>query len=65
MAGMKTNEVYVDHITVLLSEEEFDTPPKWLTDNFNVLEGGDHTGMILEIPFWFTQLKRKQGNLAT
>lgn len=54
MTAVKTNNVYVDHITVLLSKEEFDTPPKWLTDNFNVLEGGDHTGMVFRNSSWFT-----------
>jgi hypothetical protein len=36
--------VYIDHVTILLSEEEFSSPPNWLTDNFTILDGGDHTG---------------------
>lgn len=34
----------IDHITILLSEEEFNNPPSWLTDNFIIIEGGKHTG---------------------
>jgi hypothetical protein len=34
----------IDHVTILLSEEEFKSPPSWLSDNFTIIEGGKHTG---------------------
>lgn len=42
-----TTDVYVDHLTILLSEEDFDSLPLWWTDNFTVLDGGLHTSKSL------------------
>ena len=33
-----------DHVILLLSSADFEDPPSWLTDNFNIIEGGTHTG---------------------
>lgn len=32
----------LDHIVILVSPEEFEDPPKWLSDNFTILNGGTH-----------------------
>ena len=40
-----------DHVILLLSTQDFETLPSWLTDNFNVLEGGNHTGSSLFFEF--------------
>ncbi|OQE38587.1 hypothetical protein PENCOP_c008G00180 [Penicillium coprophilum] len=39
----------IDHITILLSEEEFKSPPPWLSDNFTIIEGGKHTGQASQL----------------
>jgi hypothetical protein len=36
----------MDHIVLLVSKEEFDNPPAWLSNNFNILEGGVHAGKL-------------------
>ena len=33
-----------DHVVLLLSPQDFQTPPSWLSENFNILEGGVHAG---------------------
>lgn len=38
--------VYIDHITILLTPQDFDSPPSWLTENFTLLDGGIHTSII-------------------
>lgn len=35
----------IDHVTIILSEEEYNNPPSWLSDNFTIIEGGKHTGV--------------------
>lgn len=42
-----TSDVYVDHLVILLSEEEFDSLPSWWTHSFTVLDGGLHTSKFL------------------
>lgn len=32
-----------DHVILLLSTPDFENPPAWLADNFNIVEGGTHT----------------------
>ncbi|KAL7927965.1 hypothetical protein ACQKWADRAFT_278348 [Trichoderma austrokoningii] len=39
----------IDHVTILLSEEEFKNPPAWLSDNFTIIEGGKHTGQASQL----------------
>ncbi|KAF7719264.1 Uncharacterized protein PECH_004807 [Penicillium ucsense] len=39
----------IDHVTILLSKEEFDNPPSWLSDNFTIIEGGKHTGQASQL----------------
>ncbi|KAK6382944.1 hypothetical protein LTS17_003614 [Exophiala oligosperma] len=33
-----------DHVILLLSTHDFENLPAWLSDNFNVIEGGTHAG---------------------
>lgn len=33
-----------DHVVLLLSPQDFDNPPSWLSKNFNISEGGVHAG---------------------
>ncbi len=33
-----------DHVILLLSTQDFENLPAWLSDNFNILEGGEHIG---------------------
>ncbi|KAK5062845.1 hypothetical protein LTR84_004920 [Exophiala bonariae] len=33
-----------DHVILLLDTPEFERPPAWLADNFNIIEGGTHAG---------------------
>ena len=40
-------ECVIDHIILLVSKEEFDNPPAWLSENFNILEGGVHSGTLI------------------
>lgn len=37
-----------DHIVLLLNTPEFENLPSWLTENFNIIEGGIHAGMLFE-----------------
>ncbi|EFW17303.1 hypothetical protein D8B26_000041 [Coccidioides posadasii str. Silveira] len=39
----------IDHITIILSEEEFETLPPWLSENFTIIEGGKHTGQASQL----------------
>ena len=41
----KTNCI-IDHIVLLVSTEDFEAPPPWLSDNFTILDGGNHEGMF-------------------
>ena len=36
-----------DHVVLLLSTQDFENPPSWLSDNFNILEGGVHAGELI------------------
>lgn len=40
------SDVAHDHIVLLLKKQEFENPPAWLKDNFNIIEGGTHTGKL-------------------
>jgi hypothetical protein len=44
----RTSDVYIDHLTILLNKEEFESLPPWLTDNFTILDGGDHIGKLFD-----------------
>lgn len=33
-----------DHVILMLDTPEFENPPAWLADNFNIIEGGTHAG---------------------
>jgi len=33
-----------DHVILLLDTPDFESPPGWLSDNFNIIEGGTHAG---------------------
>ena len=41
---MGTSLCVQDHVVLLLSPKDFENPPSWLSDNFNILEGGVHAG---------------------
>lgn len=34
----------LDHVILLLDTPDFEDPPPWLADNFNIIEGGTHAG---------------------
>ena len=36
-----------DHVVVLVETKDLENPPSWLNDNFNIIEGGEHTGKQL------------------
>ncbi len=38
-----------DHVILLLSTQDFENPPAWLTDNFNIIEGGTHAGKLISL----------------
>ena len=44
---MGSSQCVHDHVVLLLSAQEFEHPPRWLSDNFNILEGGVHAGSCL------------------
>lgn len=37
-----------DHVILLLDTPEFENPPAWLADNFNIIEGGTHAGKFTD-----------------
>ncbi|KAL3435564.1 hypothetical protein BDV09DRAFT_70133 [Aspergillus tetrazonus] len=41
---MSSQKVYIDHLLLQSSQEQFDYVPKWISDNFTVIDGGVHTG---------------------
>ncbi|KAL4748844.1 hypothetical protein BDW72DRAFT_205265 [Aspergillus terricola var. indicus] len=41
---MPSQKVYIDHLLLQLSHEQFDRIPRWISDNFTVIDGGVHTG---------------------
>lgn len=43
LKNMATHPVH-DHVVLLLSTEDFENPLPWLTDQFNVIDGGTPTG---------------------
>ena len=45
MPSTPTTPCAQDHVILLLSTPDFEKPPAWLSENFNVLEGGEHTGL--------------------
>lgn len=42
---MATSHIAHDHVVLLLDKADFESPPAWLSDNFNIIEGGTHAGM--------------------
>lgn len=42
--AMPSQHVYLDHLLLQLSKEEFETPSTWLTDHFTIINGGTHAG---------------------
>lgn len=40
----EVSEYSHDHVILLLSTADFENLPPWLSDNFNVIEGGTHAG---------------------
>lgn len=44
---MSSQKVYLDHLLLQFSKTEFESPSKWLTDHFTIIEGGTHAGKIL------------------
>jgi hypothetical protein len=48
---LPTSDCVIDHVVLLLSTEDFENPPPWLSKNFNILEGGVHSGTTRDIPF--------------
>jgi hypothetical protein len=49
-SGLPTLECVIDHIVLLVSQKDFDNPPPWLSNNFKVLEGGVHSGILHHLP---------------
>ncbi|KAJ0422193.1 hypothetical protein BJY00DRAFT_311257 [Aspergillus carlsbadensis] len=41
---MPSQQVYIDHLLLQFSQERFETLPRWISDNFTVIDGGVHTG---------------------
>ncbi|KAL2795399.1 hypothetical protein BJX66DRAFT_324678 [Aspergillus keveii] len=41
---MPSQQVYIDHLLLQFSQEQFETLPRWILDNFTVIDGGVHTG---------------------
>ncbi|KAL6237144.1 hypothetical protein BDW75DRAFT_249411 [Aspergillus navahoensis] len=41
---MPSQQVYIDHLLLQFSQEQFDPIPTWISDNFTVIDGGVHTG---------------------
>ncbi|KAL4916056.1 hypothetical protein BDW62DRAFT_110662 [Aspergillus aurantiobrunneus] len=41
---MPPQQVYIDHLLLQFNQEQFDTLPLWISDNFTVIDGGVHTG---------------------
>ncbi|KAL4999327.1 hypothetical protein BDV10DRAFT_165203 [Aspergillus recurvatus] len=41
---MPPQQVYIDHLLLQFSQEQFDPIPTWISDNFTVIDGGVHTG---------------------
>ncbi|KAL3496513.1 hypothetical protein BJX62DRAFT_221857 [Aspergillus germanicus] len=41
---MPSQQVYIDHLLLQFSQEQFETLPQWILDNFTVIDGGVHTG---------------------
>ncbi|RVX70576.1 hypothetical protein B0A52_05227 [Exophiala mesophila] len=41
---MSTSVYSHDHVVLLLDTPDFENPPAWLADNFNIIEGGTHAG---------------------
>lgn len=40
-----------DHVVLLLDTPDFENPPAWLRDSFNIIEGGVHAGQLLETTY--------------
>ncbi|KAL2868775.1 uncharacterized protein BJX67DRAFT_36955 [Aspergillus lucknowensis] len=41
---MSGQQVYIDHLLLQFNQEQFETLPSWISDNFIVIDGGVHTG---------------------
>jgi hypothetical protein len=46
MAADSLLPTVIDHIVILVSKEDFENPPPWLGNNFKILEGGVHSGIL-------------------
>jgi hypothetical protein len=44
MSEPAVSEYSHDHVILLLDTPDFENPPAWLSDNFNIIEGGTHAG---------------------
>ncbi|EXJ89038.1 hypothetical protein A1O3_02102 [Capronia epimyces CBS 606.96] len=43
-ADIRISEYAHDHVILVLDTPDFENPPAWLSDNFNIIEGGTHAG---------------------
>ena len=50
-----------NHVVLLLSPQDFEHPPLWLSENFNILEGGMHAGWLTACSLGAQQLTRYPG----
>jgi hypothetical protein len=41
---MPSQQVYIDHLLLQFSQEQFEALPQWISGNFTVIDGGVHTG---------------------
>ncbi|KAL4779562.1 hypothetical protein BJX76DRAFT_75801 [Aspergillus varians] len=41
---MSSQQVYIDHLLLQFNQEQFETLPSWISDNFTVIDGGVHAG---------------------
>ncbi|PWY94966.1 hypothetical protein BO94DRAFT_581312 [Aspergillus sclerotioniger CBS 115572] len=41
---MPSQHVYLDHLLLQFSKDEFESPSTWLTDHFTIINGGTHAG---------------------
>ncbi|KAL4971885.1 hypothetical protein BDW66DRAFT_163349 [Aspergillus desertorum] len=42
---MSTQRIYIDHLLLQFSQEQFDLIPTWISDKFTLIDGGVHTGL--------------------
>ncbi len=56
------SDACLDHVILLLDTPDFENPPAWLADNFNIIEGGTHAGELSK--FVITQANMNQAMLT-